>query len=115
MAGGGDYDVHPSGLRPFTLRELACIQGFPMDYQFVGNWGEKKRQVGNAVPPVFGAAVMMEVRKTMERCDLEREEQRKRAEERREEEEEEGKDEGKEEEGGEQVRQLEDEIQVYEI
>ena len=69
MAGGGDYDIHPSGERPFTLRELACIQTFPVDYQFHGLLGEKKRQIGNAVPPILGKAVLEAVKGWMERSD----------------------------------------------
>ncbi|KAI4222349.1 MAG: hypothetical protein L6R36_006208 [Xanthoria steineri] len=30
----GTMDTHPSGLRPFSLRELACLQGFPLDHRF---------------------------------------------------------------------------------
>ena len=29
----GTSDTHPSGLRPFSLRELACLQGFPLDHE----------------------------------------------------------------------------------
>lgn len=31
--------------------ELAALQGFPRDYQIVGNRRERVRQIGNAVPP----------------------------------------------------------------
>ncbi|KAI5809874.1 S-adenosyl-L-methionine-dependent methyltransferase [Peziza echinospora] len=71
MAGGGEYDAHPSGLRSFTVRELSCIQGFPMDYQFVGGYMQKKSQVGNAVPPILGRKVMEMVWKALERTDEE--------------------------------------------
>ncbi|KAI5867808.1 S-adenosyl-L-methionine-dependent methyltransferase [Durotheca rogersii] len=45
--GGGNY--HPTGTRDFTLREYACIQGFPVGYQFAEP-GIRK-QIGNAFPP----------------------------------------------------------------
>jgi len=33
-----------------TIRELACLMGFPIDYQFIGtNSNSKHRQIGNAV------------------------------------------------------------------
>ncbi|RWA06447.1 hypothetical protein EKO27_g8652 [Xylaria grammica] len=48
----GSKLAHPSGEREFTRRELACLQGFPNDYQFAGNMTEVSRQIGNAFPPV---------------------------------------------------------------
>lgn len=32
-----------------TVREAACIMGYPLDYQFFGDESTKWRQVGNAV------------------------------------------------------------------
>ncbi|KAL8746452.1 MAG: hypothetical protein Q9184_007747 [Pyrenodesmia sp. 2 TL-2023] len=63
--GGGM--VHPSGTRDFTIREFAALQGFPHEHVF-GNVGAK-RQVGNAVPPVVGRAVLGEVVRALERED----------------------------------------------
>jgi len=40
-------------IRPFTLTELAQIQGFPRDYAFRGTDKEIITQIGNAVPPVL--------------------------------------------------------------
>lgn len=40
-------------LRCFTIRELSRIQGFPDDFEFVGNESSIIRQIGNAIPPVF--------------------------------------------------------------
>jgi DNA (cytosine-5)-methyltransferase 1 len=42
--------IHPTENRGLTLREAAVLQTFPVDYQFVGNYGEIERQIGNAVP-----------------------------------------------------------------
>ncbi|KAH7304942.1 S-adenosyl-L-methionine-dependent methyltransferase [Stachybotrys elegans] len=47
--GGGLY--YPDGTRNFTLRELASLQGFPLDYKFLGDVTSIKRQIGNAFPP----------------------------------------------------------------
>jgi len=40
----------PGKYRAPTIRELACLMGFPIDYQFVGtNSNSKHKQIGNAV------------------------------------------------------------------
>lgn len=64
--------MHPSGLRPFTPRELACLQTFPVTHDFAGSVFQKKKQIGNAVPPVLAEALLREVRKAMEKADGER-------------------------------------------
>jgi DNA (cytosine-5)-methyltransferase 1 len=48
---------HPSNTRRMTARELACIQGFPRDFQFFGSRTSIYRQVANAVPPQLAEAV----------------------------------------------------------
>ena len=42
---------HWSGLRQFTPREYALLQGFPLHHNFAGNY--VKKQIGNAFPPIF--------------------------------------------------------------
>lgn len=43
-----------SGYRRATVRECACLQAFPITYQFLGNsYGARYRIVGDAVPPVL--------------------------------------------------------------
>lgn len=50
-----DWVRHPDGsLRRLTLHECAALQGFPRAWQFVGPIASRFRQVGNAVPSVFG-------------------------------------------------------------
>ncbi len=40
--------------RRLTVRERACLQGFPITYQFHGrSFSEKAKMVGNAIPPTF--------------------------------------------------------------
>jgi len=46
--------VHPVEDRCLTLRECARLQGFPDDFQFVGNRAEQATLIGNAIPPAFG-------------------------------------------------------------
>jgi DNA (cytosine-5)-methyltransferase 1 len=49
--------VHPEQHRGLTVREAALLQGFPSDYRFEGSFDSRFRQIGNAVPPVFSAAL----------------------------------------------------------
>ena len=44
-------------LRRLTWRECAALQGFPEPWQFTGPLAAKFRQIGNAVPAVFGEAL----------------------------------------------------------
>lgn len=44
----------PRTFRRLTVRERACLQGFPITFQFYGeSYAQKLRMVGNAVPPLF--------------------------------------------------------------
>ena len=49
--------VHPSEDRYITPREAACLQDFPIDYEFCGTLGEVQMQIGNAVPVKLAEAV----------------------------------------------------------
>ena len=62
--GGEAY--HPSGTRLFTVRELACIQGFPLSFVFA-NYGktELRKQIGNAVPPIVYKAILNSVKRSL--------------------------------------------------
>lgn len=68
---------HPSGLRPFTLMELAAIQTFPATYIFGSEFDgyptrtEIMTQIGNAVPPKLACAIFKEVVKTLREFDVE--------------------------------------------
>lgn len=46
--------VHPEEDRGISLLEAALLQSFPDDYVFVGNFGQKSLQIGNAVPVQLG-------------------------------------------------------------
>ena len=48
---------HPNNQRRMTCRELATVQSFPLDYEFIGNRSSIYRQIGNAVPPLLGKAI----------------------------------------------------------
>lgn len=68
-AGQGNY--HPSGQRPYTIRELARMQTFPLYHSFAGARGitEKRRQVGNAVPPLLAKAMFKSVVESLKKND----------------------------------------------
>jgi DNA (cytosine-5)-methyltransferase 1 len=68
--------IHPLEDRMLTVRELACLQTFPLDWEFTGtrldSYSSKRKvtmtqfgQVGNAVPPLLAEAVAKEVRKQL--------------------------------------------------
>lgn len=48
---------HPGNHRRMTVRELATVQSFPLDFVFSGNNSSAYRQIGNAVPPLLGQAI----------------------------------------------------------
>jgi DNA (cytosine-5)-methyltransferase 1 len=53
--------AHPDQNRGLSVREAACLQTFPMDFEFIGGLNSTARQVGNAVPVelarVFGLTI----------------------------------------------------------
>lgn len=60
--------IHPYEDRMLTVRELACLQTFPIDWEFTGtrldSYSSKREvsmtqfgQVGNAVPPILANAI----------------------------------------------------------
>ncbi|GES62953.1 C-5 cytosine methyltransferase DmtA [Aspergillus terreus] len=67
--GGGDGNYHPSGLRGYTNRELACLQTFPLDYRFGAR--EVRKQIGNAVPPALAEALYREIIRSLWETDRE--------------------------------------------
>ncbi len=48
---------HPLNHRRMSVRESALIQTFPLNFEFVGSMGSMYRQVGNAVPVLFGQQI----------------------------------------------------------
>ena len=54
--------IHPTEDRGITLREAALIQSFPVDYTFLGNYGQIEAQIGNAFPPRMAEGIGLAVR-----------------------------------------------------
>jgi DNA (cytosine-5)-methyltransferase 1 len=48
---------HPTELRPLSVEEYSAIQTYPPDFVFLGSTQDKYRQIGNAVPCLFGEAI----------------------------------------------------------
>jgi DNA (cytosine-5)-methyltransferase 1 len=67
---GGD-NYHPSGTRPYTSRELASLQTFPLRHSFAGARGvtATKQQIGNAVPPVFARTLFRHIIQSLKEMD----------------------------------------------
>lgn len=58
-----DWIRHNGVLRRLTLREVMLLQGFPEDWRLAGTKTQKYKQVGNAVPAVFGELLGAVIRK----------------------------------------------------
>jgi len=58
ITGGALRDfLYPSQNRPLTIRECATLQTFPVHFRFLGSRSDKIQAIGNAVPPILGAAI----------------------------------------------------------
>ena len=68
--GGGQHNHHPGGGRKYNIRELACLQCFPLSHHFTTDGiGEATKQVGNAVPPPLAEAIFKEVVASLKETD----------------------------------------------
>ena len=53
----GCRNVHPEDTRSLTIREAARAQSFPDEFVFTGKWGDIRKAIGNAVPPLFAEKI----------------------------------------------------------
>lgn len=60
---------HFSGLRDYTLREIACLQGFPVSHEFQGTKTAIKKQIGNAFPSCVVKVIYEHLRDWLKRVD----------------------------------------------
>lgn len=51
----------PKGVRPYTVREYARLQGFPDSFQFAGSESQQYTQIGNAVARQVGEWAGVEI------------------------------------------------------
>jgi DNA (cytosine-5)-methyltransferase 1 len=57
---------HPVDTRVLSIREVARIQSFPDDFEFVGTYNQQAGQLGNAVPPLLAQRIAEAMRNQLE-------------------------------------------------
>ena len=57
----GCRNVHPTSTRSVTIREATRAQSFPDEFVFCGKWGDVRRAIGNAVPPLLAYEMAKEI------------------------------------------------------
>ena len=63
--GHREVHVHPSGKRRLSVYEAMLLQGFPHDYQLIGNLSQQITLVSDAVPPPVGQALAEQIRESL--------------------------------------------------
>lgn len=69
MARRGKSTKHPKTGKRLTISELAFIQTFPPEHIFHGTDNDQVRQIGNAVSPLVGQAILEEAKRSLMRTD----------------------------------------------
>lgn len=61
--------IHPdiAQLRSITIREAACLQSFPTDYEFVASTPYCFKMIGNAVPVNFARHIAVAIANTLDK------------------------------------------------
>ena len=58
----GCRNVHPTATRSLTIREATRAQSFPDEFVFVGKWGDIRKAIGNAVPPILAEEIAKSIK-----------------------------------------------------
>lgn len=58
----GCRNVHPESTRSLTIREAARAQSFPDEFAFIGKWGDIRKAIGNAVPPILAEHIAIAIK-----------------------------------------------------
>ena len=64
--------IHPDEqqARSITVREAALLQGFPMEFEFLGSNAYKYKMIGNAVPVQFAKNISLAISKVLDEDEL---------------------------------------------
>ena len=57
--------THWEEARYLTIEELKRLQGFPDDFQLIGSYGTRYKQIGNSVPPPLTQAIAEDLLKAL--------------------------------------------------
>lgn len=65
--------IHPdaSQARSITIREAGILQGFPMDFEFIGSNAYKYKMIGNAVPVQLANSISLAITNVLDKDETE--------------------------------------------
>ncbi len=63
--GGAMIMHHPNNKRRLSCREAATIQGFPLNFEFIGSMTSVYKQIGNAVPPPLAKSAAVQIKRIL--------------------------------------------------
>jgi len=63
-------EIHPNKERRMSVRECAIIQTFPDNFVFKGSIGNMYKQIGNAVPVLLANSIATEIKKELNKAEL---------------------------------------------
>lgn len=61
----GCRNVHPTATRSLTIREATRAQSFPDEFVFFGKWGDVRKVIGNAVPPLLAHMIATAIKEQL--------------------------------------------------
>lgn len=63
--GNREIHVHPNGNRRISIYEAMILQGFPSNFELMGNLSQQVQQISNAVPPPLARSLAEALTKAM--------------------------------------------------